>query len=52
MRLFPQPQPVPRLEEYNRAQQAGVLSSYEIEAEQLKWRRGQVEQIRVLRSER
>jgi hypothetical protein len=43
---------VPRLEEYNRAQQAGVLSSYEIAAEQLNWRLGRVECIRVLRSER
>lgn len=45
-------QALPRLDEYNRAQQAGALSSYEIAAEQLKWRQGQVEQIRVLRSER
>lgn len=49
MRLFPLPQPVPRPAEYNRAQQAGVLSSYEIAAEQLVWRLGAVDRIRLLR---
>lgn len=40
------------LPQYNRAQQAGALSSYELEAEQLVWRLGAVERIRLLRSDR
>lgn len=44
------PPRVPRdLPQYNRAQQAGALSSYEIAAEQLVWRLGAVDRIRLLR---
>lgn len=34
---------------HERAQQAGALSSYEIAAEQLVWRLGAVDRIRLLR---